>query len=264
MNKWSSMQERVESYLQVRRSVGYILRIEGEQLLRFASFADQRGHQGCITIDLAVVWANSSQKSQQIGRARRLEVVRSLAKYCVIFESGTEVPPPHLLGSAHRRATPHIYNDRVIILLLDTANGLQPKLGLRPVTMHCLLGLLASTGLRISEALRLKRNDVDLDQGVLQIRKSKFRKSRYVPLHQKVCEELSGYAAFRDQQLPVVQNPAFFLLDNGRSLQYRQALYAFQCIRAQLGWDICSSGRTPRLYDLRHTFVCRRLLLWYA
>lgn len=263
MNKWSSMQERVESYLKARRSMGYILRIEGEQLLRFAGFADQRGHKGCITIDLAVAWANSSHKSQEIGRARRLEVVRSLAKYCVIFESVTEVPPSHLLGPAHRRVTPYIYNDPEICLLLDAANSLQPKQGLRPATMHCLLGLLASTGLRISEALRLKRNDVDLHQGVLQIRKSKFRKSRYVPLHQIVCEELSRYSVLRDQQLPIVQEPAFFLLDNGRSLQYRQALYAFHCIQIQLGWDICSNGRYPRLYDLRHTFACRRLLAWY-
>ncbi|MFT5701738.1 MAG: integrase [Desulforhopalus sp.] len=263
MYKWSSMQERVNSYLQARRSVGYILHIEGAQLLRFASFADQRGHQGCITIDLAVAWANNSQKSQQIGRARRLEVVRSLAKYCVIFESETEVPPPHLLGPAHRRVTPHIYNEREIIRLLDTASNLQPKQGLRPATMHYLLGLLASTGLRISEALRLKRNDVDLHQGVLEVRKTKFRKSRYVPLHQSACKELSKYASFRDQRLPVVQDVSFFLLDNGRSFEYRQAHYAFHCIKVQLGWNASSNGRNPRLYDLRHTFACRRLLAWY-
>lgn len=119
MRKWSSMQERVESYLQARRSVGYILRIEGAQLLRFARFADQHGHSRHITIDLAVAWANASPKSRQIGRARRLEVVRSLAKYCVTFEPETEIPPTYLLGVAHRRSTPHIYNDHQIALLLD-------------------------------------------------------------------------------------------------------------------------------------------------
>lgn len=263
MNKWSSMKERVESYLQARRSVGYALHIDGAQLLRFACFADQRNHQGCITIDLALAWANNSRKNNQISRARRLEVVRPLTKYCAMFEPNTEIPPPHLLGSAHRRITPHIYNDLEIAQLLDMANGLMPKHGLRPATMHCLFGLLVSTGLRISEALRLTRNDVDLRQGVLQVRKSKFRKSRYVPLHQMVCEELSAYADFRDQRLPVVQSPIFFLLDSGRALQYRQALYAFHCIRAQLGWDTCPSGLRPRIYDLRHTFVCRRLLTWY-
>ncbi len=263
MNNWSSMQERVESYLQARRRVGYILRIEGAQLQRFAQYADQKGHSQHITIDLAVAWANASQKSRQIGRARRLEVVRSLAKYCVIFEPETEIPPAHLLGPAHRRQTPHIYNDYEIALLLETANELQPKHGLRPRTMHCLLGLLVSTGLRISEALRLNRNDVDLHRQLLVVRMSKFRKSRYVPMHQTVCEVLSRYAAVRDQQLPIVQNPAFFLLDNGTALQYRQALYAFHSIRVKLGWKMRPNGRYPRIYDLRHTFVCRRLLVWY-
>jgi integrase len=257
------MQERVNAYLLARRSVGYNLRIEGEQLLRFAEFADQRDHHGHITIDLAVAWANGSSKSRQIGRARRLEVVRPLAKYCVTFEPETEIPPSHLLGAAHQRRTPHIYNDLEITLLLDMANDLQPKQGLRPRAIYCLLGLLISTGLRISEALRLNRSDVDLDQRVLLIRMTKFRKSRYVPMHHMVCENLTQYAAFRDQQLPIVQKPAFFLLDDGSALQYRQALYAFHCIRAQLGWKILPNGRYPRLYDLRHTFVCRRLLAWY-
>lgn len=263
MSKWSSMQERVASYLHARRSVGYILHVEGAQLQRFASFADQQGHQGHITLDLAVAWAINSQKSHQIGHARRLETVRSLARYCVIFESETEIPPPHLLGPAHRRITPHIYTDQEIAQLLDSANDLQPKQGLRPVTMHYLLGLLAATGLRISEALQLRRNDIDLHQEMLLVRKTKFHKSRYVPLHSMTCKALSNYADFRNRRLPLVQNSAFFLLDDGNALRYRQASYSFQQICAQLGWDVCSSGRKPRLYDLRHTFACRRLLAWY-
>lgn len=263
MSKWANMQERVDTYLQARRSVGFILHIEGEQLQRFANFAKQRDHQGHITLDLALAWAIDSQKSHQIGRARRLEVVRSLAKYCVIFEPKTEIPPSHFLGPSHRRVTPHIYTDLEITSLLEMANGLKSKLGLRPVTMHCLFGLLAATGLRISEALHLNRNDIDLHQEVLLVRNTKFRKSRYIPLHSMVCKALSQYADFRNQQLPVVQNPSFFLLDDGNALKYRQALYSFHQIRAQLGWDICFKGRRPRLHDLRHTFACRRLLAWY-
>ncbi len=263
MNKWSSMQERVEAYLQVHRSVGYILRIEGQQLQSFACFADQRGHQGHITLDLAVAWAINSQRNCQITRARRLEVVRPLARYCAVFEPKTEIPPSHFFGPARRRLTPYIYSDREIEQLLETTDSLLPRQGLRPVTMRCLLALLAATGLRISEALRLSRNDVDLTQGLLQVRMTKFRKSRYVPLHPTTCDALCDYARFRDQRLPVVQNTAFFLLDNGHALQYRQALHAFHRIRVQLGWDVDASGRRPRLYDLRHTFVCKRLLAWY-
>jgi integrase len=257
------MQERVKTYLQVRRSVGYILRIEGQQLHRFASFADQRGHQGHITLDLAVAWAIDSQKNHQITHARRLEVIRPLARYCAAFEPETEIPPSHFFGPAYRRVTPHIYSDEEIGKLLVAADGLQPRQGLRPVTMRCLFALLAATGLRISEALRLSRNDVDLTQGLLHVRMTKFRKSRYVPLHPTACDALSNYVRFRDQRLPVVQNTAFFLFDNGHALQYQHVLHAFHRIRGQLGWDADANGRRPRLYDLRHTFACKRLLAWY-
>jgi len=94
-------------------------------------------------------------------------------------------------------------------------------------------------------------------------RNTKFRKSRYVPLHSTVCKALSKYTDFRDQHLPVVQNIDFFLLDDGNARQYRQVSYAFYQIHSQLGWDVCFSGRNPRLYDLQHTFACRRLLAWY-
>jgi integrase len=263
MSKWSNMHERVESYLCTRRSVGYILRIDGEQLQQFASFADQRGHRGHITIDLAVAWATNSQRSCQIGYARRLGRVRALARYCVLFEPKTEIPPPHLLGSAHRRLVPHIYSDQEILQLLEAADDLPSKQGLRPVTIRCLLGLLAATGIRVSEALRLSREDVDLSRGLLLVRQTKFRKTRYVPLHPTVCDALRDYSNFRDQRLPLIRDTEFFLLDDGCALDYWQARYAFRCILSQLGWNDYTGSRRPRLYDLRHTFACRRLLTWY-
>jgi len=263
MSKWSNMHERVESYLHTRRSVGYVLRIDGKQLQQFASFADERGHHGHITIDLAMAWIASSQRSNRIGYARRLGRVRNLAKYCVLFEPKTEIPPPHLFGPAHRRLAPYIYSDQEILQLLEAADRLPSEQGMRPATIRCLLGLLAATGLRVSEALRLTRDDVDLYQGLLLVRHTKFRKTRYVPLHQTVCEALRDYACFRDQRLPVAQDTEFFLLDNGRALGYWQARYAFRCIQALLGWDTRASSRRPRLYDFRHTFACRRLLTWY-
>ncbi len=114
-----------------------------------------------------MAWTIDSKKNHQIGRARRLEVVRTLARYCVSFEPETEIPQSHLLGPAHRRPTPYIYSDQEVTLLLDMATDTRPKQGLRPMTMHYLLGLLAATGLRISEALQLNRDDVDLHQTVV-------------------------------------------------------------------------------------------------
>ncbi len=263
MNRWSSMHERVEAYLHARRNLGYALRIEGWQLQQFARFAEQHGHHGPLTVDLALAWASDCRQDAALCRARRLEVVRPLAKFCALFEADTEIPPSRLLGRAHRRVTPHIYSEQELVALLDAAKELHPKGGLRPATMHCLFGLLAATGLRVSEALRLHRADVDLDQGVLTVRETKFRKSRYVPLHPTTRKALGDYAYLRDQCVPLARDPGFFLLDDGRACHYCQALYAFQRIRVRLGWNTPHDHPRPRLYDLRHSFACHRLLGWY-
>lgn len=264
MNRWFSMPERVEVYLSARRALGYQLRIEGKQLQRFAQFAEQQGHRGVLTLELALAWANAPEEQSAIGPARRLEPLRPFAKYCALFEPETEVPPSRLLGPAHRRITPYIYSDADITAMLAGAQQLSPVDGLRPVTMRCLLGLLATTGLRVSEALRLHRADVDLDQGLLTVHKTKFRKSRYVPVHSTAREALAEYACVRDRCIAQAEDPTFFLFDNGRAVNYEQARYAFGQIRSRLGWDPLPDGRLPRLYDLRHAFACKRLLAWYA
>ncbi len=211
---------------------------------------------------MALDWANASKRGSPLYRARRLEIVRGLAKYCALFEPDTEVPATKLLGPAHRRVTPHIYTDPELEQLLAAAAELTPDNGLRPATMRCLLGLLAATGLRISEALHLSLMDVDLVREVLTVRETKFRKSRYVPLHPSTTNALAEYARFRDRRLPLARGTAFFLSDGGQPFPYRHALYAFQRLRQRLGWEN-RAGRSPRLYDLRHTFACRRLLAWY-
>lgn len=263
MSRWKSMHERVEDYLITRRRLGYQLKVEGDELLRFARFADEHGKNKALTIEIAVAWANSSKKSSDIYPARRMETIRGLAKFCVLFEPETQVPSPGLLGCAHRRVVPHIYTKKELLDLMHTAIKLKPQNGLRPVTMHYLIGLLSATGLRVSEALRLIRSDVDLDCKLLLIRETKFCKTRYVPLHQTTANALVQYSRIRDRFVPATaESSAFFLFDNGRPPNYRQALYAFQSIRRQLGWDQ-NSKRLPRLHDIRHTFACNRLLLWY-
>jgi integrase len=257
-----SMRERVENYLTARRLLGYQLKIEGQELHRFARFAEEQKHCGALTIELAIAWANTA-KSAGLYRARRVETVRGLAKYCALFEPETEIPPSRLLGPAHRRLSPHIYSTQDIEKLLEAAAELKPQDGLRPATMQCLFGLLSSTGLRISEALHLKCGDVDLEQGVLIVREAKFSKGRYVPLHPTTVKALFHYARFRDLRISFSSDAApFFPCDNGRPLKYRQALHAFQSLRRHLGWGTLAS-RPPRIHDLRHTFACHRLLAWY-
>ena len=259
MIHWKSMRERVEDYLCARRRLGYQLKIAGDQLLRFALFADRHGEHTILTIDLAVAWASTS--ASKLNRARRLELVRGLAKYCALFEPDTQIPPPGLLGPAHRRVIPYIYTDQELADLMQAAAGLNSGKGLRPATMQCLIGLLSATGLRISESLHLSRADIDFKSKLLVVRETKFSKSRYVPLHPTTAESLKDYAWLRDRIVPMVSDSkAFFLCDNGRALNYRQVLYAFQTIRSQLVWR---RNRPPRIHDLRHTFACNRLRSWY-
>jgi integrase len=261
---FNSMPARVAAYLRTRRALGFELRIQGQQLERFAAFAEQQGHQGPLTLELALAWANASRTPEGLGPARRLEVLRPFAKYCRLLEPQTPLLPAQLLGPAHRRLTPHIYSQQELTALLAATADLVPSDGLRPVTMRTLLALLAATGLRVGEALRLTDADLDQHQALLQVRQSKFRKSRLVPIAPSTGEALAEYIAVRDQHLDDRQALALLVFDTGQPITARHADYAFKVLRRRLGWGRDANGRWPRLYDLRHTFACQRLLAWYA
>lgn len=264
MTNWNNMHERVAAYLRTRRALGFALDVEGQQLERFAYFAEQRAHRGPLTLALAVDWANASHTPEGLGPARRIETLRPFAKYCQLFEPQTEVPPTRLFGPAHRRLPPHIYSSQELRQLLAATAILHPTDGLRPVTMRTLLGFLVATGLRPGEALRLQDQDVDIKRGLIEVHESKFRKSRLVPLHTSTTEALAEYLSVRKRCLGLAQAPGFFLFDNARSITGVQARYAFHLIRQQLGWDKPATGPVPRLYDLRHTFACCCLMRWYS
>jgi integrase len=262
MKSWS-MISKVEGYLTVRRALGVQLRIEGTQLLEFARYADSIKHRGPITVELAVRWARSSVRSSPLGWARRLEVVRPFARYRLAFDPDTEIPPRNLLGPTHRRKQPHIYTRQEVQALLAAATRLKPPSGLRAATVQTVLGLLACTGVRPAEALKLARTDVDLEAGVLTIQETKFCKSRLVPLHSSATHALRRYASIRDGKVPHPFSPHFFIVDGGAPFTKSKLRTAFIRIRRDLGWWMTPRQKGPRLYDLRHSFASRRLLRWY-
>lgn len=261
MTRHPTMSSKVESYLAYRRGLGYQLKIEGRQLQRFAAFADAEGHRGPLTTELAVRWARQPADCDRLYWARRLEVVRGFARHLAATEPGTEIPPVRLLGPAHRRTRPHIYTVAEVSALMAAAGRLGPTGGIRPRTYHTLIGLLAATGLRISEALRLTRGDVDLADGVLAVRETKFGKSRLVPLHPTTTAALVAYARDRDRLVPRPRCDHFFLSDRAAGLPYSTVRTAFRKLCDRL--KITGTGRHPRLHDLRHTFACRRVEEWY-
>jgi integrase len=258
----ATMAKRAEAYLAARRELGFQLRIEGGELLRFARYADSSGHRGPITTEIALRWAQTAEKATPLYRARRLEIVRCFAKHQAAIEPDTEIPPAKLLGPAHRRTQPHIYSEVQIRGLLRLAGALRSPRGLRARTYVSLFGLLASAGLRISEALHLRREDADLITGVLTIRETKFHKSRLVPLHSSTTKVLKAYVDARDRIQPRLDGTAFFVSEAGRALAYTTVRTVFRHLVDKIVRGRPSGTRRPRLHDLRHSFACRCLLRW--
>ena len=264
MSTLETMASRVEAYLVQRRHAGFTLEIEGAQLARFARFADSGGHQGPLTVKLAVKWATASRRQKALTAARRIELLRPFARYCQQFDPATEIPPRGLFGRAHRRLTPHIFTENEIRALLAACAHLHPPGGLRGLTCATLFGLIASTGLRISEATGLTRADVNLEGGLLHIRPAKFGKARWVPLHPTTSCALQRYAQQRDRDPLTASREAFFVFDYGRPVSTTRLEYAFQILRHRLKWRARGDHSAPRIHDLRHSFICHRLERWYA
>lgn len=253
-----TMTQRVELYLTHRQRLGYTSRGIESGLLKFAECFDQAGYKGSLTTALAIKWATASKKTNRSAWARRLTYLHGFAKYYQVIDPRTEIPPLNLYGSIYRRPTPYIYSEKEMHDLFSATKKLVPVNGLKPITFKYLLGLLASTGLRISEAIRLNRQDVDLNRGILMIHETKFHKSRYVPLHKTTQKALSRYALIRDKKIRIPSGSEFFIIDNGYPLNLGQTERDFKWLREDLGWK-----KRPRLYDFRHTFACQRLLKWY-
>jgi integrase len=201
-------------------------------------------------------WANLPTKADRRYWASRLEIIRRFARHLLLSEPKTQVPPRHLFGPAYRRNPPHLYSLGEIRQLLQRAKQL--KGGLRPHTFQTLFGLLACTGLRISEALHLKTSDVDLEELVVVVRQSKWGKSRLVPLHPTALPPLQAYVRRRQKLFPLAEQ--FFLSEIGVSLTYTTVRRTFIRLRSGIPY----SRRPPRVHDLRHAFACRVLQRWQA
>jgi len=258
-----SWMPRVEAYLAYRRRHGFELTIDATQLRSFARFVDELGSEDHLTVALAVAWAQASQRATPLTWARRIEILRGFARFCLREDPATEIPPQGLFGPAHRRLVPYVYTEAELCGLLEASHGLVPTEGLRPATCRCVFGLLAATGLRISEALKLTTADVDLHSGVLHIREAKFHQQRLVPLHPSVTDSLRAYARWRDRLVPRPRCDRFFLRDDGSGANQSGILYALQTLCQQLGWQPRGDYPRHRLHDMRHTFIVRSMLRFY-
>ena len=263
MNHHITMVTRATEYLAHRRSLGFELRSAGGVLLDFARFADRTGHRGPLTSTLVLQWATRSEKHSGRYRTERLSIVRGFARYLAGQDGLSEVPDMRLLAGGHRRQQPHIYTDAQLRNLIGAAAKLPAAYPLRAQCYATLFGLLASTGLRISEALELMKADVDLDDGLLHIRQTKFRKDRLVPMHSTTTRAMRRYADRRDRNRSARSSLAFFIGRDGQPLPYSTVRNTFRRLRNRLRLRCNGVLPQPRIHDLRHTFACRRLSKWH-
>jgi integrase len=256
----SALGVAVGDYLALRNRLGHDLDDAARLLPRFASWLEQTG-QPTITIEAALAWSMrpDADPSSTIW-SRRLMAVRGFAGYMASIDPATEVPPVGLLPNRQRWRPPFIYTPADIDALLDRAQAMPSPL--RAATYETLFGLLAATGMRVGEALKLDRSDVDWDQGVLRIRQSKFGKSRLVPVQPSTLDSLRIYADRRREFRPRRGTESFFVSLTGKRLIYVSVHEVFRELRAKA--DIgAGSTNTPRIHDLRHTFAVATLLDWY-
>lgn len=260
--KRNTLREAIQDYLAMRRGLGFKLRDAGAGLLDFVSFLE-RQQASHITIPLALQWAQQSSSARPAEWARRLSHVRGFARHWSATDPRTEIPPWGLLPHRPRRARPYLYTDEEIRRLLQAAQQLAPPTGLRRWTYYTLFGLLAVTGLRISEALALQDADLNGKEALLTIRRTKFGKSRLVPLHASTQKTLWDYQGRRDRFLAGRPAPYFFISLRGHRLDGAEVRRTFYRLSRQIGLRAPSASHGPRLHDFRHRFAVETLLGWY-
>lgn len=257
----NTLREAVQHYLTMRRALGFKLLLAGNALSDFVTFMEKR-RAVHITVRLALQWAQQPPNAQRATWAARVGYVRGFARYYSAIDPRTQIPPCELMPYRPRRAQPYLYSRTEISDLLRAALTLSDGSGLRPWTYYCFLGLLSVSGLRLGEALDLKLEDVDLDEGVLTVR-GKLDKMRLVPLHGSTRKVLADYIARRERILAGRLAPCLFVSSTGCRLHRVDVYRTFHALSRQIGLRSPTDRRGPRLHDFRHRTASEILLSWY-
>jgi len=256
---------RVECYVGLRHALGYVVRSEEKLLKDFVRFIGAQAITGPIRAQMALDWACTFSPGRgAAGQVNRLKVVRGFLSYLQAAIPETEVPALGLLGNI-RRPKPYLYSRQQLERLIEAASLLKPNGSLRSHTYATMIGLIASTGLRVGEAIRLTLSDVHLqtDQPHLEVLRTKFRKSRLVPLHSTTADKLRLYATERKRLYCDDLSEAFFVSTVGTHLCYSAVRKTFVSLTYLAGIQHGSGNTRPCIHGLRHTFAMSRMLEWY-
>jgi integrase len=256
----SQLSVALDDYLRLRRSLGYKLVRAGQLLANFVAYAEAAGSDH-IRVDLALSWAVLTSNPDTRWRAQRLGILRRFARYLHAIDPAHEVPPTGLISSGRRRPAPFLYSKDQVVALMAAARGLRSPL--QAATVETIVGLLAVSGLRVGEVIRLNTGDVDFERGLLIVRSSKNGTSRTVPLHRSTIEALHSYTALRDRCFPLPRSDSFFVSTVGKRVRSGNLLEAFASVAARADLPAGTARQRPRLADLRHSFAVQTLLDWH-
>jgi integrase len=256
----SALEQHATDYLRIRRALGFKLERAEKLLGQYLSYLDACG-QDRVTVENALAWARLPTSGNGSWWAFRISAVRGFATYLHALDDRHEVPPADVLPRRIRRAVPYLYTEQEILALMVATDRLRGRL--RRATYRTLIGLLAVTGMRVGEAIRLDRADLDAGAGVVTVRDSKFGKSRELPLHSTTVTALRRYLRIRDAHQGAVMSDALLISPAGTRLIYCNVHATFRQIRADAGLKARSPACRPRIHDLRHRFAVQTLLDWY-
>ena len=248
-----------QDYLGLRRALGYKLVGEARLLASFIAFLEQAG-QSRVSTEAALAWTTTVAGSAAY-LARRMRVARSFARYLHSLDPNTEVPPAELFPAGKHRPVPYIYSDEEVASLMTAARSLEPRL--RAVTFETLIGLLAATGMRVSEAMAVDADDIDWAEGVLTVRDSKFQKSREILLHPSTLAALVAYRAERDRLLPRQHRSSLFISTRGNRLCHATVQPTFRQVVRRASLTQPTGAPQPRIHGFRHSFAVNTLIGWY-
>jgi integrase len=257
----SALVEQANDYLRLRRALGHKLNEAHRLLPSFVVYLDTIGAE-TVTVEAALAWARRPDADPASSVwMRRMTVARGFACHMAGVDPHTEIPPVGLVMFRQRWRPPFLYSETDITVLMAHARRTIPT-PLRAVTVETLIGLLAATGMRVGEAIRLERADLDWAEGVIVVRNSKFGKSRLVPLQPSSVDALTAYAEKRDRLQPRPESPTVFVSTVGTRLLYADICHSFRRLIDVTGVG-AGAPRPPRIHDIRHTFAVKTLLEWY-
>jgi integrase/recombinase XerD len=256
----SDLADALENYLVTRRALGFKLVNESRLLADFVATLDRAG-AATITIDAALAWAQEPASAHPSWWAKRMRAVRGFASWRAAFDPATEVPPKELLTARSLRAEPYPYTGADIAALMDAARAIASPL--KGATYETLIGLLTVTGMRIGEAIRADRADLDTHGGVLTVRDTKFGKSRELALAPSTLDALATYARLRQRLCPRPVTASLFVSTTGTRLIYPNFHRQWRDLARAAGLHPLSPRCRPRPHDLRHRFAVVTLIGWY-